>query len=334
MTLEAESSTCSYRRVGGLLKTVTRVGMRALRLAAAFRRERPDRVISFMERANVPSIVAAALTGMLGRLSVSVRNNPDSIRAYWRMLIPVMYRFPDRVVAPSEGVRRALVRIGLSRAKISVIHNPVDMGKSDPHPRTDSGRRRYVLGAGRLHRQKGFDRLLRAFAQTTVAGPRVGDPRRRCGAQPPRVARAAAGGRVESTSAREAVADVESWYREALCFVLSSRYEGWPNVLMEAMAAGCPVVSVDCPYGPAEMLDGGRNEGCWWPNMTSRHCPRAITRVVCEKSLRARLSADGRRHAAAFAPEKVAHLWLGRDTNGCSRDTFQRERNGEQPRCC
>ena len=76
---------------GGLPKTVIRVGMRALRLAATFRRERPDRVISFMERANVPSIVAAALTGMLGRLWVSVRNNPASIRAYWRMLIPVMY---------------------------------------------------------------------------------------------------------------------------------------------------------------------------------------------------------------------------------------------------
>ena len=84
------------------------------------------------------------------------------------MLIPVMYRLPDRVVAPSEGVKQALVRIGVSRAKISVIHNPVDVGKSDPRLGTDPGGRRYVLGAGRLHRQKGFDRLLRAFAQTTV----------------------------------------------------------------------------------------------------------------------------------------------------------------------
>ena len=48
---------------------------------------------------------------------------------------------------------------------------------------------------------------------------------------------------------------------------------------------------------------------------------RAITRVVCEESLRGRLAVDGRRHAAAFAPEKIAHLWLGRDTIGCSRHT-------------
>ena len=241
---------------GGLLKTVTRVGMRALRLAATFRRERPDRVISFMERANVPSIIAAALTGMLGRLCVSVRNNPASIRAYWRMLIPVMYRLPDRVVAPSEGVRRALVRSGLSRAKVSVIHNPVDVGKSDPGLGTDPDERRYVLGAGRLHRQKGFDRLLRAFAQTTIAGLELvilgeGAERGRLEALARRL------GVASRVHLPGVVADVESWYRGALCFVLSSRYEGWPNVLMEAMAAGCPVVSFDCPYGPAEMLNGG-----------------------------------------------------------------------------
>ena len=316
---------------GGLLKTVTRVGLRALRLAATFRRERPDRVISFMERANIPSIIAAALTGMLGRLCVSVRNNPASIRACWRMLIPVMYRLPDRVVAPSEGVRRALVRIGLSRAKISVIHNPVDVRNSHPRLGTDIGGRRYVLGAGRLHRQKGFDRLLRAFAQTSVAGLELvilGEGAER--------------GRLESLARQlgvasrvhlpGVVADVESWYRGALCFVLSSRYEGWPNVLMEAMAAGCPVVSVDCPYGPAEILDGGER-GLLVAEHDLPALSRAITRVVCEESLRARLSADGSRHAAAFAPEKIAHLWLGRDPNGRSRHTSGR-RSDEQPRCC
>ena len=114
------------------------------------------------------------------------------------------------------------------------------------------------------------------------------------------------------------VADVESWYRGALCFVLSSRYEGWPNVLMEAMAAGCPVVSVDCPYGPAEMLNGGER-GLLVAEHDIPALSRAISRVVCEEELRGRLAADGRRHAAAFAPEKIAHLWLDRDRKGCSR---------------
>ena len=224
------------RADGGLLRTVTRVGTRALRLAAMFRRERPDRVISFMERANFPSIIAAALTGVLGRLCVSVRNNPASIRAYWRMLIQVVYRLPGRVVAPSESVRRALVRIGLSHAKISVIHSPADVGKSDRRLGTATAGRRCVLGAGRLHRQKGFDRLLRAFAQMTVVGLELvilGE-----GAERSRLESLARQlGVASRVPLPGVVADVESWCRGALCFVLSSRYEGWPTVLMEAMAA-------------------------------------------------------------------------------------------------
>ena len=169
-------------------------------------------------------------------------------------------------------------------------------------------------------RQKGFDRLLRAFAQTTVAGLELvilGEGAER--------------GRLESLARQlgvasrvhlpGVVADMESWYRGALCFVLSSRYEGWPNVLMEAMAAGCPVVSVDCPYGPAEMLGGGER-GLLVAEHDIPALSRAITRVACEESLRGRLSADREAPCCRFRmPEKIADLWLGRDTKRCARHT-------------
>ena len=95
--------------------------LRSIRLARVLRRERPDRIVSFMESANFPTIVAAAVTGLLDRLCVSVRINPVMIPYLNRLLIPIAYRLAERVVAPSRGVRNALQKLGLPARKLSVI---------------------------------------------------------------------------------------------------------------------------------------------------------------------------------------------------------------------
>ena len=99
--------------------------LRSLRLAHLLRRERPDRIVSFMESANFPTIVAAAVTGLLDRLCVSVRIDPRMIPRLDRLLMRITYRLALRVVAPSTGVRSALQQMGSSARKLSVIPNPV-----------------------------------------------------------------------------------------------------------------------------------------------------------------------------------------------------------------
>ena len=115
-----------------------------------------------------------------------------------------------------------------------------------------------VLAAGRLVALKGFDTLLRAFARVRQQMPArlviLGEGSERSN--------------LERLAAELGVAaDVDMpgfdpnpfrYMKRAGVFVLSSRYEGLPNVLIQAMACGCPVVSTDCPNGPAEILDGGR----------------------------------------------------------------------------
>jgi glycosyltransferase involved in cell wall biosynthesis len=149
--------------------------------------------------------------------------------------------------------------------KVRVIYNPVVSPelyeKADApveHPWFQPHQPPVVLAAGRLVALKGYDTLLRAFARVRQETPArlviLGE-----GPERPNLERLAAELGV--------AADVDMpgfdpnpfrYMKRAGVFVLSSRYEGLPNVLIQALACGCPVVSTDCPSGPSEILDGGR----------------------------------------------------------------------------
>ena len=290
------------------LKRAFRVGARSIELVRLYQRERPDRIVSFMENANTPAIAAAALTGFLDRLCVSVRNNPSMMEAPYRVLIPWLYRVPGRVVAPSEGVKEGLEEMGVPAEKLLTIPNPVvtrsvaTAGTPSPFPKS------FILGIGRLHAQKGFDRLLRAFSNVDSRDLNLvilGEGQERTAL----ISLAKTLGIRQRAHLPGAVSNIGAWYQHAQCFVLSSNYEGWPNVLVEAMAHGCPVVSFDCRYGPAEICEGGKS-GLLVAQDDIKALTTAITRVVSDSALRGRLSMEGRKRAKTFAVEKIAPRWL------------------------
>lgn len=283
----------------------------ATRLARFFQDYRPDRIISFMESANFPSILAASLTGFLGRLSVSVRVDPSAIPAAYRLAALVAYPFANKIVAPSNGVLTGLTHLGLPPSKLSVIRNPVV-----PLPRDRSRKPPihvpYVLGAGRLHPQKGFDRLVQAFYEANLTDHHLvvlGDG--------PERERLTGIAKTLDISARVhfpgTSPEIERWYHNAACFVLSSRYEGSPNVLKEAMANGCPVVSFDCPSGPSEIVENGVS-GLLVPQGDIAALAESISRVVNDHSFRSRLASAGRARGKMFQVDRVAPLWLINET--------------------
>lgn len=285
-----------------------RLLIRSLRLARLFVLERPDQVISFMESANFPSVLAALLTGSLRRLSVSVRVDPMSLSVAHRAMIPWWYRWPKRVIAVSCGVGSELVRMGLPSRSVAVIPNPIVMPGERKGERGMSPESRFILGVGRLHPQKGFDRLIRAFARVPRKDIQLvilGD-----GAERERLVTLSRELGVDRrTRLQGAVDDVASWYRHAECLVLSSHYEGWPNVLGEAMANGCPVVSYDCPYGPSEIIEHGRS-GLLVADGDIDGLAAAMFRVVVDECLRLRLAEEGRNHVRMYALEQIAPRWL------------------------
>jgi glycosyltransferase involved in cell wall biosynthesis len=222
---------------------------------------------------NLATIVAARLSGVSPRVVVSERNQISAkareARGVWQRAlyraVPLIYRSADKVVAVSGGVADDLARFGrLSAGKIRVIHNPVfdpdiELMSRAPltHPWFTPDGPPIVLAAGRLHRQKGFDVLLRAFA---IARAEVdcrlvilGEGADRAGLME-QVDQSGLGYDIDMPGFCDNPFPLMA---RAGVFVLSSRWEGFPNALVEAMALGAPVVATDCPSGPHEILKGG-----------------------------------------------------------------------------
>jgi glycosyltransferase involved in cell wall biosynthesis len=243
-------------------------------LAAYLRTARPDVLFAATSYLNVEAVLARRLARVPTRIVLSERNHFSSgkPRNDWRRrcLGPAMrhaYLQADAIVAVSDGVAVDLAEaIGIPRASITTLHNPTltpdfasRLAQPIEHPWFTTGGPPVLLSVGRLAPQKDFPTLLRAFAlvrerravRLAIAGK--GSPRQ--------IARMR-----EFADQLGIRTDVEflgflpnplPYMARAAAFVLSSRFEGFPNVLLEALAAGTPVVSTDCPSGPREILDDG-----------------------------------------------------------------------------
>lgn len=281
---------------------------RIARLLVLLYRSRPQQIVAFMENANLPVIVAAGIGGMTRRTTVSVRNNPVAIKLRYRVLLPWLYRLPKYVVVPSAGVAQALIRRGIPSRKVVIIPNPVKVAADVREGGGVLRPMRYILGAGRLVHQKHFELLIKAFSKIHVSGVCLvilgGGPQR--GRLEVLASALGVGSRVLF---RGTVSAIEPWYTHAMCFVLTSRYEGWPNVLVEAMANGCPVISVNCRYGPSEILEGGRH-GLLVRQGDTDGLAGAMRRVLTDPLLRSSLSTQGARRARAFEASAVSRRWL------------------------
>lgn len=242
---------------------------------------RPDVLISADTYCNLVAIWARRLSGVATRIIASEHNTlsvqlqrPERRRAWrWRHapeLIGHVYRRADAIVTVSRGVGDDLARLcGLPRDHITTIYNPVHFG-----PELDrlasapleagllpAGDAPIVLGVGRLVGPKDFATLIRAFALVRARRPArlviLGEEQKH-GERARLLALAGSLGVADDVHLPGHVANPYRFFARAAVFVLSSYREGLGNVVIEALACGCPVVSTDCPFGPAEILEDGK----------------------------------------------------------------------------
>jgi glycosyltransferase involved in cell wall biosynthesis len=176
-----------------------------------------------------------------------------------------LYPKADAIVAVSEGVAEDVTRVtGISRDRITTIYNPVVTPELEnlrhaplDHPWFAPSSPPLILGVGKFKIQKDFPTLLRAFARVRAVRPArlliLGEGRKR--AELENLAREL--GVANDVALPGFVPNPFPYMTRASLFVLSSAWEGLPGALVEALACGCPVVSTDCPSGPAEILAGG-----------------------------------------------------------------------------
>lgn len=235
--------------------------------------ERPTVLFSTIINANIAALIAQRLSGVSIRcvvreastLSIDLAHSS----AFNRFLIPrlVSWLFPRAyaIVAPSHGVADDLAKVtGLSRQSIQVIYNPVVTEILMAQARQPIGHRwlqaggiPVIIGMGRLTRQKDFETLIRAFARMKKAVPArliiLGEGEDRDNL----------GGLCRDLDIEDDVdfvgfvSNPYAFLSRAALFVLSSRWEGLPGALIEALACGAKVISTDCPSGPREILDDG-----------------------------------------------------------------------------
>lgn len=290
------------------------------RLIRYLRRTRPDALLSALDHANLVAILARRVAGAPARLVVAVHNTMSLATKHAPTLrgqaIPALARWlypaADRVVAVSRGVAEDITRLYcLPETQVRVIYNPVATPEllhkvSDPvsHPWFEQDMPPVILGVGRLTEPKDFPTLLRAFA---LVRQRVD-------------ARLMILGEGEERATLEQLASelklqeyvalpgfVENPYaymRRAALFVLSSRWEGLPTVLIEAMACGTPVVATDCPSGPREILEDGK-----WGRLVPVGNAEALAEAIVE-TLRQPPQLNPAARAADFSVEKAVEAYL------------------------
>ena len=266
----------------------------------------PQVVVSFLHTMNVRTILACHGLGVPVVVSERCDPSEDDVGKTWDLLRKLTYHRAARVVAQTHAALGHFSRA--VRRRGSVIPNAL------PTSRSGSGapgheRAKVIMGMGRLTHQKGFDLLSRAFSK--VAGKHPAWSLVIWGAGPLREELES----LRSELGLDSRISFPGWTADpfgemgrARLFVLSSRYEGFPNVLCEAMACGLPVVSFDCASGPREII---RNDvdGILVPRGDVDALADAIDRLLSSPAERNRLGERAAEIAARLDAKKVMALW-------------------------
>lgn len=258
---------------GAVPETVTvhalgasRVRRAAPQILKLVRRLKPDLILSSMFHLNFVVLMLRPL--FPARTSVIVRQNTtvsasleaDVLPWYTRWLYRVLYRFADRIVCQSRAMAEDLAsELGIAPERLAVLPNPVDLEglKNLMEPAPWPGLGPHLLAVGRLAPEKGFDLLLQAIARVRRDFPHAGLVIVGKGREDARLKALAAELRIaDAVSFAGYVDHPLEFYAGADIFVLSSRHEGMPNVLIEAMASGLPIVATPASGGVVDLLSG------------------------------------------------------------------------------
>lgn len=262
-------------------------------LVRYLRRERPAVLLTAMKHVNVMALLASIVScsgvpvvvSEHNAATVSLDHAPGIKTTVLRILMKVLYPFALHIVAVSKGVANDLSRLlGMEASRISVITNPIVnerilslSRRTVSHPWLQKKSTPIILSVGRLTLQKDLKTLLYAFSKAKKKKPIrliiLGEGELR--------------GSLESLIEElDLTKDVDlpgftdnpfAYMRHSDVFVLSSRWEGFGNVLVEAMACGVSVISTDCPSGPSEILEGGK-----WGKLVPVGDTDALSRAILD----------------------------------------------------
>lgn len=288
------------------------------------RKEKPDVSISARQRQDLVNILSCLCTLGQTKPVVSIHTNvtvensfikKSRNNSWWiNALSKILYRKVEKYIAVSAGVAEDFSkRTGIDRSKIKVIYNPVYKPYSEdpkstlvPLSKLAGSNKRFIIGAGRLTVQKDFETLVKAFYLVKQniedvmliilgEGPLRNSLKRLISDL----------GLHQDVLLLGYVSNPQYYISQADLFVLSSKWEGFGVVIVEAMGVGTPIVSTDCPSGPREILEGGKY-GKLVPVGNPKEMASAIKKVLDMPHQKEILI----KRACDFATDRIADEYL------------------------
>lgn len=307
----AEESSFAIK---GILNNLDRVRV----LSRAIRSSSPDAVISFMNTVNVLTLMATRRLGIPVLVSERIDPAMHNIGRVWERLRLLFYPYAVCIIVQTDRARDYFpVEM---RKSVSIIPNPVNIlpyneiilpvrGEDKPA----------IVAMGRFEEQKGFDLLLQAFARVHCVYPGwtltiLGDGPLR----PELEALCEASGLTGSVSLPGNVKNPHTYLINADMFVLSSRFEGFPNAILDAMACGLPVIATDCRSGPREIIRDGVDGILVQPDDVDA-LAATMERLISSEAERAELGARAVEVRERFGMDAIMGQWEKILEKACSR---------------
>lgn len=303
--LDAQSSSLW----GGIKDNILRIKS----LRRVINKVQPDTVLSMMSNANV-LLALASIGNKRFRTVGSERTHPPCLPLgkAWELLRKFTYCYLDAVVALTD--KSALwLKENTNPRKVVVIPNaavwpiPVNQPILDPSKWID--KERCIIGVGRLSPEKGFDILIEIFKDLRCEFPNwslliLGE-----GGERQKLESLISDNDLTSCVKLPGRAgNIGEWYKEASVYVMTSKFEGFPNTLVEAMASGLPAISFDCDTGPADIIKNGVNGFLILPgNVLAMR--EAIRRLMRDEQLRCEMGQKAISVRAKFSHEAIMQKW-------------------------
>lgn len=293
----------SLRSSGGLIGKISFNIRRAFQLRELLKEINPDVVLSFMDVTNINTIIASS--GLNIKVVVSERIDPEAnalLNKFWFNLRRFLYKRADVVVAQTKNASVWLDQN--CQIQSHVIPNPVRK-----LVKRDVERGKTIVSIGRLDKQKGHDFLIKSFSDIEKKHPNWTLEIYGEGAEKQSLNKLISDLNLSSKVYLKGVThDVEDVLSKAGIFVLASRFEGFPNVLLEAMSLECPVISTNCKSGPSEIIKDGVN-GYLVDVDDQNKMTKVMAFLIESRSEREKLSALSGLVRDEYGQDKIMKKW-------------------------
>lgn len=275
------------------------------RISQLAKKEGINILIGFITSANIITAIAAKINRI--PCIISERNNPlmNEVPKFWVILRGIVYPMANTLVLQTKGVKRIYEK-KIKSHKLSILPNPISADLTKLRDNSIK-KENIILSVGRLDKNKAHEQLITAFHTIRPEGWKVqiiGD-----GVKKQElldlISSYNLGDKIEIISK---VKNIHKYYNEASVFVFTSKTEGFPNALLEALHFGLPCISTNCNFGPSDLIEDGVN-GNLIPVNNLEALTTKLSNLLSDKDLQKQFSIKGKQSTEKYISKNVVAQW-------------------------